>query len=320
MNTVAKIFMRTTIALCLMVGMANAQFAQARPAGPKVSSPTTFVYGEDTEFNQIRVWPGSLPNSPAVVLVPGGGWQVPGPLPDNASPALAYFQSLGWTVFQITYRPTFEPNGDVNQYPVPMQDTSDAIAWVRENAYKLDIDPTRVYGMGRSAGAYNLQWAAYEGPEQGRPDAMLLFSIAISSCLAHNQQKVNGLADMIDPVSTYGQQKFQNISQEIQILASPLFWMQANPGRVLDTPTLLVTNKAVEGGVASWGSPWAPLKYYEGKAHDPINTYWTQETACDLTQGSEPYCPEIINFLGNGYNFILMGRTFWVRTTKSGTL
>ncbi|MHC4263781.1 MAG: alpha/beta hydrolase [Planctomycetota bacterium] len=294
---------------------------QTRAGGPQdsqpqtaPSKPRTYVYGEDSEFNQIRLWPGVLTHSPIMVLVPGGGWKVPGPLKETSSPALDYYRSLGWTVAELRYRPTFEPNGDVNAFPVPMLDTSNAIAWLRDHAETLGIDPSRIFALGRSAGAYNLQWAAYEGPEEGRPNGMLLFSLAISSCLAHDQQKVNGLADVLQPLSDYNQQKLENIPLVTQLAASPLLWIEANPERVASTPTLLATNKTVDDGVAAWGSPWAPSLFYEGKQHASINTYWTQEAIC----GPAKRCQSMINFMGAGFDYTEMGRKFWAQLQAAG--
>jgi acetyl esterase/lipase len=83
---------------------------------------------------------------PTVMWVHGGGW-----LSGSKSDAAIYYQALakeGFTVIAIDY--TIAPAG---QYPLPLEQVNDALAYVVTNAERLHVDKDRIFIAGDSAGA-----------------------------------------------------------------------------------------------------------------------------------------------------------------------
>src|SRR5438128_285756 len=96
------------------------------------------------------------PNGFGIVFIPGSGWNAPlgyAAVPLKESPQVAmYVPSLtqaGYTVFAITHRatPTF-------RYPAPLEDVQRAVRFIRYNAAKYGINPTRIGGFGGSSGGH----------------------------------------------------------------------------------------------------------------------------------------------------------------------
>ncbi len=88
------------------------------------------------------------PCGTAVLICPGGGYL--GVCDTYEGEELApFFNSLGITAFVLRYRHAPE-----SMYPKPMEDASEAMAFIRANAKALDIDPGRIGIMGFSAGGH----------------------------------------------------------------------------------------------------------------------------------------------------------------------
>jgi acetyl esterase/lipase len=92
--------------------------------------------------------PASAPR-PAVLLVHGGGWREGIYRASMASHA-ERFAEAGYVTINIEYR--LVPNG--GQFPHEVQDCYCALAYVRGHADELGIDPTRIAGLGYSAGGH----------------------------------------------------------------------------------------------------------------------------------------------------------------------
>ena len=93
--------------------------------------------------------PEKTARCPIVVAVHGGAWKV-GDASDFQywGPWLA---SRGMAVYSIEYRLV---RGEKNCYPAAAIDVKAAVQFMRANAEKLDLDPTRIALMGASAGAH----------------------------------------------------------------------------------------------------------------------------------------------------------------------
>jgi acetyl esterase/lipase len=92
--------------------------------------------------------PASAPR-PAVLVIHGGGWTEG---VDRSSMA-AHAERLaeaGYVTVNIEYRLT--PNG--GQFPHEVQDCYCALSYMRNHATELGIDPTRIAGLGYSAGGH----------------------------------------------------------------------------------------------------------------------------------------------------------------------
>jgi acetyl esterase/lipase len=91
---------------------------------------------------------------PAVIQVHGGGW-ISGSRVEQGIPLLNHLASNGWIGFNIDYR--LSPRATLPDHVI---DVKRAIAWVRENAEDLKIDPHRICLTGGSAGGHLTALAA----------------------------------------------------------------------------------------------------------------------------------------------------------------
>lgn len=83
---------------------------------------------------------------PAVLVVHGGGWRNRSGDMAGISKRLA---KAGFVVFNVTYRLAPE-----DRHPAQLEDVSDALQWLYDNAERLDVDQQRIGGWGYSAGAH----------------------------------------------------------------------------------------------------------------------------------------------------------------------
>ncbi len=91
---------------------------------------------------------------PAVIQVHGGGW-ISGSRVEQGIPLLNHLASNGWIGFNIDYR--LSPRATLPDHVI---DVKRAIAWVREHAEELGIDPRRICLTGGSAGGHLTALAA----------------------------------------------------------------------------------------------------------------------------------------------------------------
>ncbi len=91
---------------------------------------------------------------PAIIQVHGGGW-IAGSRVEQGIPLLNHLASNGWVGFNIDYR--LSPRATLPDHVI---DVKRAIAWVRENAAELGVDPERICLTGGSAGGHLTALAA----------------------------------------------------------------------------------------------------------------------------------------------------------------
>ncbi|MES2854583.1 MAG: alpha/beta hydrolase [Bdellovibrionota bacterium] len=95
---------------------------------------------------------------PAVMVVHGGGWNKRSGDMESICEDLA---EAGFVVFNTTYR-----LAPAHHFPKAVDDTRDALTWLKTNAEKYSIDKNRIAGWGYSAGA-NLILLVGLDPAQG---------------------------------------------------------------------------------------------------------------------------------------------------------
>jgi len=90
---------------------------------------------------------------PAAILVHGGGFDE-GSRSTNVRPLFDVLAGAGFALFSIDYRmaPEF-------RFPQAREDMDTAIAWLKENAKKYRVDPSRIAIIGESAGGYLVNYA-----------------------------------------------------------------------------------------------------------------------------------------------------------------
>ena len=94
-------------------------------------------------------------NVPAVIFIHGGGWDG-GSKSGFESFASSFAALTGWAAFNIDYR-TGSPQAWLDE----ALDVETAVAWVKANAAKYGVDPSRVGLFGFSAGAHLALLHAY---------------------------------------------------------------------------------------------------------------------------------------------------------------
>ena len=112
---------------------------------------------------------------PAAIQVHGGGW-ISGSRYEQGIPLLNHLAARGWIGFNIDYR--LSPQAT---WPEPIVDVKAAIAWVRENAEELGIDPAAIAITGGSAGGH---LTALAGLTANDPDFQPGFEEADTSVIA----------------------------------------------------------------------------------------------------------------------------------------
>jgi acetyl esterase/lipase len=117
--------------------------------------------------------PGASGTHPGLLLLHGGAFQ--GGYRDEMHIQAQYFAEQGYVAFTIDYRKAPEA-----LYPAPVEDAAQAVAFVRENAARFHLDPTRIGALGSapsgSAIAASLGTECGRGGSDGRVAAVAAWS------------------------------------------------------------------------------------------------------------------------------------------------
>ncbi|OMQ10502.1 alpha/beta hydrolase [[Flexibacter] sp. ATCC 35103] len=145
----------------------------------------------------------SKPNQAAVLIFPGGGYQHLA-IDKEGTKVAQWFNSLGIAAFVVKYR---LPSDKImkNKNVGPLQDAQEAVRYVRQNAAKFNIDPTKIGIMGFSAGGHLASTLAthyddkvYEASKiSARPDFSLLIYpvISMQNDITHKGSQVSLLGN-----------------------------------------------------------------------------------------------------------------------------
>lgn len=120
-------------------------------------------FGSDV-LDIYRPPPASAPR-PAILVVHGGGW-TEGIYRSSMANQAERFAEAGYVTLNIEYRLT--PNG--GQYPHAVQDCYCALAYARNHADELGIDPARIAGLGYSAGGHLVSMLGVDREPDVQPD------------------------------------------------------------------------------------------------------------------------------------------------------
>jgi alpha/beta hydrolase fold len=101
----------------------------------------------------LHIYPASgVTQAPAILVIPGGGYDRLTDTKEQAPVAIYFSQKLGLTTFVLYYR-LVQTDGTY-RYPVPMRDGQRALKLIRYRAKDYNIDPNRVGVFGFSAGGH----------------------------------------------------------------------------------------------------------------------------------------------------------------------
>jgi acetyl esterase/lipase len=143
--------------------------------------------------------PGSKNPQSCVVICPGGGYRILASSHEGYDIA-AKFNEVGVSALVLYYRLPAD-SAQVEKKYAPLQDAQAAIALVRNNAVKWNIDPAKVGIMGFSAGGHLAATASthfnkdYTGIHAGanlRPDfSILLYPVISMRSFGHGGSKLS---------------------------------------------------------------------------------------------------------------------------------
>ncbi len=165
-----------SIILLLLCLLTAPLFAKSYPPTFKDARVDTYRKVDSTEL-KLWIFGESDPKTPkpAIVFFFGGGWN--GGTPEQFENQARHFAKRGMIAITADYRVKSRHGVQVVEC---VKDAKAAIAWVRENAQRLGIDPNKIAASGGSAGGH---LAAATGTISGigsdeRPNAMILFNPA----------------------------------------------------------------------------------------------------------------------------------------------
>ncbi|MEM9160177.1 MAG: alpha/beta hydrolase [Verrucomicrobiota bacterium] len=119
-----------------------ATLAVAAPENHQYASP-----GGHTLTLDLYLPDESAKPSPVVIFVHGGGWK--NGSRKTALKRASWLSEHGFAVAGIDYRLT-----DVAQWPAQIDDCYAAVRWLRSNADRFNLDPSRIGAWGTSAGGH----------------------------------------------------------------------------------------------------------------------------------------------------------------------
>lgn len=145
-----------------------AHFGVKKPKGAKGTLTVMIPYNTPELMPKLR---------PAVLVCPGGGY---GFMSDReGEPVALWFASKSYAAFVLDYT-------IFAKHPVPLTEACLAVAYIRENARSLGVDPDRIAAIGFSAGGHLvgtlatlyadecIKAALGDHAKNARPDAVIL--------------------------------------------------------------------------------------------------------------------------------------------------
>ena len=140
----------------------------------------------DGEQTWLTVHHPDKPNGVAIIICPGGGYEILAVEPEGHGIA-RWLNSHGITGIVLEYR---LPHGRAH---VPISDAQKAITTTRENAKKWQIDATKVGILGFSAGGHLASTAAtHFTNKENRPDfAILIYPVITMGAATHPGSSLN---------------------------------------------------------------------------------------------------------------------------------
>lgn len=126
---------------------------KGRLAAPEMNVVYKSVDGVDLTMDVYS--PRDAENSPAIMVVHGGGWRSRS---GDMSQLCAELARQGYVAFNVTYR--LSPK---NTYPKAVDDLRDAAKWIQAQSSKYKTDPAKLYAWGYSAGSHLILRAAVDG-------------------------------------------------------------------------------------------------------------------------------------------------------------
>ena len=252
----------TVLALVAAAGPARGEDMKLWPDGAPGAKAAA-----DNDTPTLKIFPPSKDANgpaPAVLLIPGGGYKAI----SGYGTFWEFFQTRPVRFFSLKYR--LPVHGYL--HPAPLQDAKRAVATIRANATKWNIDPNRVLVVAFSSGGhvattlathYDLGKPDAKDPVErfsSRPDYMALFCPVVSM---KNHPHGPSVARLLGP--NPDAKLIDDLSNELQVNAStpPTFLAHAKDDGLVPPENSILYHEALQkAGVAT------TLKLYNQGGHD----------------------------------------------------
>jgi len=124
---------------------------------PPIADRADVVLEEDVEYANVAgesvrldiVRPRGKGTHPLVIFIHGGGWTTGSKDDSKPRNTILRLAALGYVAASLDYR--MAPS---HRYPAPIEDVRCAVRWLRANAERYSIDPSRIAAIGTSAGGH----------------------------------------------------------------------------------------------------------------------------------------------------------------------
>ncbi len=217
--------------------------------------PEGVTFTRDVEFSNVAdqhlqlnvAQPKGAGPFPAVVCIHGGGFRAG--KRESYDKLCLTLASRGYVAITVTYRlaPAFP-------FPAAVQDCKTAVRWLRANAAKYHVDPTRIGTTGGSAGGHLAQFLGvtagvreFEG--EGFADQSSAVSCVVNfygpSDFTKSYEKSTDAKDVL-PLFFGGD---LSTKRREHIVGSPLYWANPNAAPTLVVQGTLDDHVAYEQGV-----------------------------------------------------------------------
>ena len=159
-----------------------------------------------------------------VVIVPGGGYHK---VCISKGLSLAeWFRENGITTIVLKYR---LPN--LGHKEVPLEDTQAALKYMRDNAARLGIDPSKVGICGGSAGGHLAAYVSTFTPDAEKPAYSILFYPVITGTTWHTHQ--NTFRYLLGDKRTPTQQEYYSLENRVSETTPPTILLLSDDDRVV---------------------------------------------------------------------------------------
>ena len=152
------------LCLCLLAPLLRAESADPGSDRVEFRADVPFLAGGRTETLDLYLPKNRKPGtqSPAIVLIHGGGWKEGDKAQAREKEFGIFFAENGFVVASVNYALR-----SAGRYPVNLQDCKNGVRYLRAHAKELGLDPDRIAVMGGSAGGHLALMVAYTADDPG---------------------------------------------------------------------------------------------------------------------------------------------------------
>lgn len=196
-----------------------------------------FANTSETVFYLYKADPSNATGQ-AVVVLPGGGYGKVC-IEREGFKLAEYFKSLGITALVVKYR---LPNDGHKE--VPLEDAQEALRYLRKNAKKLGVDPTKVGIAGSSAGGHLAAYTSTFTPDAEKPAFTVLFYPVINgeTCMTHQ----NTFRRLLGKNHTPHMREYYSLNNRVSETTPPTILLLSTDDRTVPPISSLLYYKALK--------------------------------------------------------------------------